>query len=219
MAVEKGIMDAEAAARLDNKDCYNLIFHPGFSTKSEISDISGRGVGMDVVKTRIAQMNGSVEVDSELGRGSTLIVKLPLTLAILPTLMVVLGEQPFALPLSSVVEIFSMDNARTNTVDGQLTIRVRDRALPLFYLREWLVKPGSAPEFEGTGHVVVANVGGVHVGLVVDQLVGQEEVVIKPLGAMLQGMEGMAGATITGDGKIALILDVPGLMRKYARRF
>lgn len=218
-AVEKGIMDAEAAARLDNKDCYNLIFHPGFSTKSEISDISGRGVGMDVVKTRIAQMNGSVEVDSELGRGSTLIVKLPLTLAILPTLMVVLGEQPFALPLSSVVEIFNMDNARTNTVDGQLTIRVRDRALPLFYLRNWLVKPGSAPEHEGTGHVVVANVGGVHVGLVVDQLVGQEEVVIKPLGAMLQGMEGMAGATITGDGKIALILDVPGLMRKYARRF
>ncbi|MFC1684910.1 chemotaxis protein CheA [Pseudomonadota bacterium] len=218
-AVEKGIMDTEAAARLDNKDCYNLIFHPGFSTKSEISDISGRGVGMDVVKTRIAQMNGSVEVDSELGRGSTLIVKLPLTLAILPTLMVVLGEQPFALPLSSVVEIFNMDNARTNTVDGQLTIRVRDRALPLFYLRNWLVKPGSAPEFEGTGHVVVANVGGVHVGLVVDQLVGQEEVVIKPLGAMLQGMEGMAGATITGDGKIALILDVPGLMRKYARRF
>lgn len=218
-AVEKGIMDAEAAARLDNKDCYNLIFHPGFSTKSEISDISGRGVGMDVVKTRIAQMNGTVEVDSEQGKGSTLIVKLPLTLAILPTLMVVLGVQPFALPLSSVVEIFNMDSARTNTVDGQLTIRVRDRALPLFYLRNWLVKPGAAPEPEGSGHVVVVNVGGVHVGLVVDHLVGQEEVVIKPLGAMLQGLEGMAGATITGDGKIALILDVPGLMRKYARRY
>jgi two-component system chemotaxis sensor kinase CheA len=218
-AVEKGIMDEEAAARLDNKDCYNLIFHPGFSTKTEISDVSGRGVGMDVVKTRISQMNGSVEVDSEQGKGSKIIVKLPLTLAILPTLMVVLGNQPFALPLSNVVEIFNMENARTNTVDGQLTIRVRKRALPLFYLRKWLVNDGSMPEKEKGGHVVVANVGGVHVGLVVDHLVGQEEVVIKPLGALLHGLEGMAGATITGDGKIALILDMPGLMRKYARRF
>ena len=218
-AVEKGIMDEESAARLDDRDCYNLIFHPGFSTKTEISDVSGRGVGMDVVKTRIAQMNGTVEIDSELGKGSTIIVKLPLTLAILPTLMVVLGRQPFALPLSNVVEIFNMDEARTNVVDGQLTIRVRERALPLFNLHNWLVTDASAPRAEDGGHVVVVNAGGVQVGLLVDYLVGQEEVVIKPLGALLQGLEGMAGATITGDGKIALILDVPGLMRKYARRF
>ena len=112
-----------------------------------------------------------------------------------------------------------MENARTNTVDGQLTIRVRERALPLFYLRKWLVQDGSSPEHEQGGHVVVANVGGTHIGLVVDHLVGQEEVVIKPLGALLHGLEGMAGATITGDGKIALILDMPGLLRKYARRF
>jgi two-component system chemotaxis sensor kinase CheA len=136
--------------------------------------------------------------------------------------MVVLGQQPFALPLASVVEIFNLDLSRTNTVDGQLTIRVRDRALPLFYLGRWLVSEVGygVPDGEGhSGHVVVVNVGGVQVGLVVDFLVGQEEVVIKPLGALLQGLEGMAGATITGDGKIALILDVPGLMRKYARRF
>ncbi len=221
-AVEKGMMDEDAAARLEDKDCYNLIFQPGFSTKTEISDVSGRGVGMDVVKTRIAQMNGSVEIDSVHGRGSKIIVKLPLTLAILPTLMVILGRQPFALPLASVVEIFNLDLSRTNTVDGQLTIRVRDRALPLFYLRNWLVTDHSMAETrqEGHhGHVVVVNVGGVQVGLVVDFLVGQEEVVIKPLGALLQGLDGMAGATITGDGKIALILDVPGLMRKYARRY
>ncbi len=218
LAVERGMMDAEAAARLDNKECYNLIFHPGFSTKKEISDISGRGVGMDVVKTRIAQMNGSVEVDSELGQGSIITVKLPLTLAILPTLMVILGEQPFALPLASVVEIFNLDLTKTNVVDGQLTIRVRGRALPLFYLREWLVKNGQPVDYSnGGGHVVVVNVANVQVGLVVDHLVGQEEVVIKPLGALLQGLEGMAGATITGDGNIALIMDVPGLMRKYAR--
>ncbi len=215
-AIEKGIMDEEAAARLDDKECFNLIFHAGFSTKIEISDVSGRGVGMDVVKTRIAQMNGTVDVDSELGKGSLITVKLPLTLAILPTLMVVLGTQPFALPLSNVVEIFNMDESRTNTVDGQLTIRVRGRALPLFNLHDWLISDANAPRGESGGHVVVVSSGGVHIGLIVDYLIGQEEVVIKPLGALLQGLEGMAGATITGDGKIALILDVPGLMQKYA---
>jgi two-component system chemotaxis sensor kinase CheA len=218
-AVEKGMMDSEAAARLDNKDCFNLIFQPGFSTKTEISDISGRGVGMDVVKTRIAQMNGSVEINSELGRGSQITIKLPLTLAILPTLMVLLEQQPFALPLASVVEIFNLDLGRTNVVDGQLTIMVRERALPLFYLRKWLIRGGSGSHNDSVGHVVVVNVGGVQVGLVVDHLIGQEEVVIKSLGAMLQGVAGMAGATITGDGKIALILDVPGLLRKYARKY
>ena len=219
-AVEKGMMDEDAAARLEEKDCYNLIFHPGFSTKTEISDVSGRGVGMDVVKTRIAQMNGMVEIDSVKGKGSKITIKLPLTLAILPTLMVILGQQPFALPLASVVEIFNLDLSRTNTVDGQLTIRVRDRALPLFYLRNWLVRDNAYANGQDRpqGHVVVVNVGGVQVGLVVHFLVGQEEVVIKPLGALLQRLQGMAGATITGDGKIALILDVPGLMRKYARR-
>lgn len=215
-AVEKGMMDQEAADRLDEKECYNLIFQPGFSTKTEISDVSGRGVGMDVVKTGIVKMNGSVGIDSELGRGSTIVIKLPLTLAILPTLMVVLGTQPFALPLASVVEIFNLNLNRTNVVDGQLTIMVRERALPLFYLRNWLV---AGSEENSQGHVVVANVGGRPVGLVVDYLVGQEEVVIKPLGKMLQGLDGMAGATITGDGKIALIIDVPGLIRKYVQKY
>ncbi|MEW8029543.1 MAG: chemotaxis protein CheA [Candidatus Thiodiazotropha sp.] len=219
-AVEKGMMDSEAAARLDDKECFNLIFAPGFSTKTEISDVSGRGVGMDVVKTRIAQMNGSVEIDSEWGQGSIITIKLPLTLAILPTLMVVLGQQPFALPLASVVEIFNLNLKRTNVVDGQLTIMVRERALPLFYLRNWLIpdKPISDDD-KSKGHVVIVNVGNIQVGLVVDHLIGQEEVVIKPLGALLQGLDGMAGATITGDGKIALIVDVPGLMRKYAKKY
>jgi two-component system chemotaxis sensor kinase CheA len=216
-AVEKGMMDEEAAARLSDKDLYNLIFHPGFSTKTEISDVSGRGVGMDVVKTGIAQINGSVEIDSQLGVGSVILIKLPLTLAILPTLMVKLNTQPFALPLSTVVEIFNLDLNQTNVVDGQLTIMVRERALPLFYLSKWLI--GENVTNDEQGHVVVVNVGGIQVGLVVDHLIGQEEVLIKPLGAMLQGLEGMAGATITGDSNIALILDVPGLLRKYARRF
>lgn len=217
-AVEKGLMDEESAARLDEKECYHLIFHAGFSTKTEISDISGRGVGMDVVKTRIAQLNGSVEIDSKKGKGSRLSIRVPLTLAIMPTLMVVLGKQPFALPLASVSEIFDLDENRTNVVDGQLTVMVRNKALPLFYLRKWLVRRPSADADSGGGHVVMVQVGNQKVGFVVDQLIGQEEVVIKPLGAMLQGMPGFAGATITGDGRIALILDVPSLMKKYARR-
>jgi two-component system chemotaxis sensor kinase CheA len=216
-AVEKGIMDEESAARLDDKDCYNLIFAPGFSTKSEISDVSGRGVGMDVVKTRITQMNGTVEIDSKDGKGSTIIIKVPLTLAIMPTLMVKLGGQAFALPLASVMEILDLDLTKSNVVDGQQVVMVRERALPLFYLGDWLVNdPGYCSKSSGTGHVVVVNAGGRQIGFVVDQLIGQEEVVIKPLGAKLHGLDGLSGATITGDGQIALILDVPGMMRKYA---
>lgn len=216
-AVEKGLMDAEAAARLDDRDCYNLIFAAGFSTKDEISDVSGRGVGMDVVKTRIGQLNGTVEIDSELGKGSRLMIRVPLTLAIMPTLMVKVGAQPFALPLGSVSEIFDLDETRTNTIDGQLCVMVRQKALPLYYLRDWLVTNGAQQEAGTVSHVVVVHVGSQRVGFVVEQLVGQEEVVIKPLGAFLQGLAGFAGATITGDGRIALILDVPSLMKAYAR--
>ncbi|WP_198263320.1 chemotaxis protein CheA [sulfur-oxidizing endosymbiont of Gigantopelta aegis] len=210
--VEKGLMDEEVAARLDDKECYNLIFMPGFSTKDEISDISGRGVGMDVVKTRIAQLNGGIDIDSEEGKGTRIAIKVPLTLAIMPTLMVKLKEQAFALPLVSVNEIFHLDLTKTNTVDGQLVIMVREKPLPLFYLTRWLVKGAEYDELPDEGHVVVVHVGTKKVGFVVNHLIGQEEVVIKPLGSMLQGTDGLAGATITGDGKIALILDVPTLM-------
>lgn len=217
VVVEKGLMDEESAARLEDKECYNLIFMPGFSTKTEISDVSGRGVGMDVVKTRISQMNGIVEIDSVEGEGSTIIIKVPLTLAIMPTLMVVLGGQAFALPLASVLEILDLDLRTTNIVDGQLVIMVREKALPIFFLSEWLVNdPDYTTDKQVFGHVVIVNAGGRAIGFVVDQLIGQEEVVIKPLGAKLQGLDGLAGATITGDGKIALILDVPGLMNRYA---
>ena len=217
-AINKGVLDEESAARLEEKDCYNLIFAPGFSTKTEISDVSGRGVGMDVVKTRIVQLNGSVEIDSKKGKGSIIIIKVPLTLAIMPTLMVMLERQIFALPLASVNEIFHLDLTRTNIVDGQLVVMVRDKALPLFYLRHWLIKEGFGQPLPTEGHVVVVSMGVQRIGFVVDTLIGQEEVVIKPLGALLHGMKGLAGATITGDGRISLILDIPGLMQRYARR-
>lgn len=217
IAIDKGLMDEESASRLEDRECFQLIFMPGFSTKQEISDISGRGVGMDVVKTRINQMNGTVEIDSVKGKGTTLVIKVPLTLAIMPTLMVKLETQTFALPLASVVEILDLDLSKTNVVDGQEVVLVRDQALPLFYLRDWLIDGRrSAARSRAEGNVVVVNVGGKHVGFVVDHLIGQEEVVIKALGAKLHGLVGLAGATITGDGMIALILDVPGLMKRYA---
>lgn len=216
IAVEKGLMDAETAARMTDHDCFNLIFAPGFSTKKEISDISGRGVGMDVVKTRIAQLNGTVEIDSVLDKGTRISIKVPLTLAIMSTLMVKLETQLFALPLVSVSEIFHLDLTRTNVMDGKLVVLVRERTLPLFYLNHWLVKGQKNAEVPKEGHVVVVHIGNQRVGFVVDELIGQEEVVIKPLGALLHGTMGLAGATITGDGGIALILDVPGLMQRYA---
>ena len=216
-AVEKGLLDRDVADRLSDLECYNLIFAPGFSTKTEISDVSGRGVGMDVVKTKISQLNGTVNVFSTKGQGSRIVIKVPLTLAIMPTLMVMLGNQAFAFPLVNVNEIFHLDLSRTNVVDGQEVVIVRDKALPLFYLKRWLVSNASHEE-PGEGHVVILSVGTQRIGFVVDQLVGQEEVVIKPLGKMLQGTPGMSGATITGDGRIALILDVPSMLKRYARR-
>ncbi|WP_410480844.1 chemotaxis protein CheA [Pseudomonas plecoglossicida] len=216
-AVEKGLMDKDAAERLSESDCYNLIFAPGFSTKTEISDVSGRGVGMDVVKTKISQLNGSINIYSAKGQGSKIVIKVPLTLAIMPTLMVMLANQAFAFPLVNVNEIFHLDLSRTNVVDGQEVVIVRDKALPLFYLKRWLVQ-GQVHEEQHEGHVVILSVGTQRIGFVVDQLVGQEEVVIKPLGKMLQGTPGMSGATITGDGRIALILDVPSMLKRYAAR-
>jgi len=216
IAVEKGLFDEDTANRLSDTEAYNLIFAPGFSTKKEISDVSGRGVGMDVVKTKITQLNGTVEIKSELGKGTRFIIKVPLTLAIMPTLMFMLGQQTFAFPLVSVNEIFHMDLTKSHIVDGQDCVAIRDQAIPLFYMKDWLVKNsyGDRPD---NAHVVIVTVGTRRVGFVVDQLIGQEEVVIKPLGKMLQGTPGMAGATITGDGTIALILDIPSLLRRYAK--
>lgn len=218
-AVEKGIMDQDVADRLTENECFNLIFAAGFSTKEQISDVSGRGVGMDVVKTKIAQLNGSIQIESQMNVGTSIRIKVPLTLAIMPTLMVMLKDQAFAFPLASVNEIFHLDLTQTNIVDGQEVVVVRDKAIPLFHLKRWLVKNYVRTDgAEESAHVVVVSVGTKRVGFVVDQLVGQEEVVIKPLGRMLHGTPGMSGATITGDGRIALILDVPSMLARYAKR-
>lgn len=215
-AVEKGVYEQDAADRLTENECFNLIFAAGFSTKEQISDVSGRGVGMDVVKTKIGQLNGQISIVSKLGKGSRIIIKVPLTLAIMPTLMIMLGDQSFALPLVNVVEIFHLDLTKTNIVDGRECIVVRDKVFPLFHIKRWLVGKGKGQEEPANAHVVIVAMGTKQVGFVVDQLVGQEEVVIKPLGRALQGTPGMAGATITGDGRIALIIDVPSLLQHYS---
>ncbi|MGX5913408.1 chemotaxis protein CheA [Aliidiomarina sp. Khilg15.8] len=218
IAISKGVLDEDSASRLTDEEAYNLIFAAGFSTKTEISDVSGRGVGMDVVKTKINQLNGSIKIDSELGRGTILQIKVPLTLAILPTLMVLVAKQTFALPLAQVSEIIGLDPELINTVDGQRTMIVRKRAIPLFYLEHWLQRGADRGTRPTEGHVVVVQLGTQQVGFVVDGLIGQEEVVIKPLDSLLQGTPGMAGATITSDGGIALILDISSLLKHYAKR-
>jgi two-component system, chemotaxis family, sensor kinase CheA len=215
-AVNKGLMDSESASRLDDKDCFDLIFMPGLSTKEEISDVSGRGVGMDVVKTKITQLNGTIDISSEIGKGTQLKIKVPLTLAILPTLMVQLGSRKFALPLSNVNEIFELSSKKTSVVDGREVVLNRGKAPPVFYLRNWLLNGSEPNEPKGESpQVIMVQVAHSMVGLVVDQVIGQEEVVIKPLGAMLHGLPGLAGSTITGDGNIAIILDVQGLLKRY----
>lgn len=218
--IEKGLMDEDSISRLNDKEIYNLIFLPGFSIKKEISDISGRGVGMDVVKTRINQLNGMIEIDSEPGKGTTMLIKVPLTLAIMPTLMVKLGEQEqtFALPLVNVNEILELDMNNVNEVNGNKVIVVRGKTVPLVYLSNCLTNKIKSYD-NATGHVVIVTIGTNHVGLLVDKLVGREEVVIKPLGAMLQGTTGLAGATITGNGKIALIVDLPDLIQSGVSGF
>ncbi|MCP4494664.1 MAG: chemotaxis protein CheA [Gammaproteobacteria bacterium] len=215
--VEKGLMDSDSASRLSDKDCFDLIFLPGLTTKQEITNVSGRGVGMDVVKTKINQLNGTIDIESELGKGTVLKIKVPLTLAILPTLMVQLGNRKFALPLSNVSEIFELSSKKTSIVDGREVVMNRGKAPPVFHLRKWLLNGNADSEPVGEApQVIMVQVASSQVGLVVDHVIGQEEVVIKPLGALLHGLPGMAGSTITGDGNIAIILDVQGLLKRHA---
>jgi len=208
-AVEKGVIRADAGARLTARECLELIFLPGFSTRQEVSEVSGRGVGMDVVKARIAELKGSVAIDSKPGQGTAICVRVPLTLAILPTLMVRLGDQVFAIPVASVLDIFHYDPERACDLDGLPVLALAEHALPLVDLRRW--RDRAAPPPCAAQLVVVGQVDGERRGFVVDEVLGREEVVIKPLGAGLRGLAAYAGATVTGDGRIALILDLPGL--------
>lgn len=214
-AVARGQVAAEIAAKMTREEMFALMFAPGLSTCEQVSEVSGRGVGMDVVKTRMSELNGVIKVESELGVGTTIQVRLPLTLAILPTLMIRLRQRVFAVPLTHVVEVFFLDRERVRRVDGREMIMARGKPLPLLFLHRHLLHGVSEPE--GVAYVVVVQIGSDKLGFVTDDVLGQEEVVIKPLGALLHGVRGFAGATITGDGKIALIIDVNGLLRNIGQ--
>jgi two-component system chemotaxis sensor kinase CheA len=211
-AVEKGVIDAAQAARLSEVECYELIFRPGFSTAAQISDISGRGVGMDVVKTRVAELGGTLQVHSRLGSGSTLELTVPLTLAILRVLMVRVGDRLFALPLGNVSEVFELQPQHDHMLDGRRVAAHRGRALVLGDLAGWAGTGGA-----GGRNVVVLHVGHMHLGCLVHEVIGREDVMVKPLGPLFEGVPGVAGATVTGDGRLALVLDLAVLSQDDGR--
>ena len=205
-AVEKGVIDQAGAARLSEGECYELIFRPGFSTAAVVSDISGRGVGMDVVKTRVAELGGTLQVSSKLGHGSQLELTVPLTLAILRVLMVRVDARLLALPLGNVEEVFELAPGQDRLLDGSMVARHRGRALRLANLAGW------AGVTSSTGrHVVVLHIGHLRLGCLVHEVIGREDVIVKPLGHLFNGVPGIAGATVTGDGRLALVLDLASL--------
>ncbi|WP_114239956.1 chemotaxis protein CheA [Dyella sp. C9] len=205
-AVEKGVIDEAQAARLSENECYELIFRPGFSTAATVSDISGRGVGMDVVKTRVAELGGTLQVRSQLGRGSTLELAVPLTLAIQRVLMVRVGGRLLALPLSNVEEVFELSPGQKQQLDGRVVAAHRGRALALADLGGWVGVGGPSG-----GHVVVLHIGHLRLGCLVHEVLGREDVMVKPLGPLCEGGPAVAGATVTGDGRLALVMDLAGL--------
>ncbi|MFT7486423.1 MAG: two-component system chemotaxis sensor kinase CheA, partial [Candidatus Paceibacteria bacterium] len=233
-AIEKGIISRERARVMNKRDALRLIFHPGFTTKDQVSDISGRGVGMDVVLTNIQVLGGTIEIDSEQGVGTTIGIKLPLTLAIIPALIVRSGMECFALPQLNIVELVRVReggaNSRIKNLKGAEVLRLRGKLLPLLRLRKILAKPtgdslvperpdsstaagasgGSAPS-QQTSNIIVVSAGQIRYGLVVDELRDSEEIVVKPLGRHIKDAPCFTGATILGDGQIALILDVAGI--------
>lgn len=212
-ALEKGLITAEAASRMSEQECINLIFTPGFSTASQISDVSGRGVGMDIVRAHIEKINGIIDIDSEVGKGTTFTIKLPLTLAINRSLLVRVRENVLAIPLVNVVEIINVESDKINSMQNQEVTVVRGNVLPLFKLDAVLGWPPREEKTERTKlPVVVAGISDKRVGFIVDTLIGEQEIVIKPLGDYLGQIPGLAGATILGDGRVALILDVRGLV-------
>jgi len=219
-AVEKGQMSREDAQALSDAEAIELIFRPGMSTKQQVTDLSGRGVGMDIVRTNIERLNGSVEIQTEVGVGTTFELALPLTLAIIPAMLVTTGNNVYAVPLSSVVEVHRLTERQILTVDGREVIRLRNQVLPVLHLRRLFhVEAGNGSNGHGAiGQLVVIRWGRTEAGLVVDELIGNQQVVIKSLGPLLTGIRGLAGGSILGNGRIALILDVPNLIKLAARR-
>ncbi|NLT22820.1 MAG: chemotaxis protein CheA [Syntrophorhabdus sp.] len=209
---EKGLMNEAELASLSPKEAMNLIFIPGLSTAQKISKVSGRGVGMDVVRTNIEKMNGQAHIDSEEGKWTKLTIKLPLTLAIMRALIVKVAEELFAIPLNTVTELVKLKEGLIKTVDKNEVLVLRNTVIPIVDLSKAFLMQG--PE-DGSGYVVICSIGEKTIGIKVNSVIGQEEVVIKPLGEFLKDIKGISGATIRGDGKVILILDIPSVILNY----
>ncbi|WP_024787069.1 MULTISPECIES: response regulator [unclassified Lebetimonas] len=211
-AIEKGLITSQEAENMSDKEAFMLIFKPGFSTAAKVTSVSGRGVGMDVVKTNIEKLNGIIEVDSIPGKGTTFKLKIPLTLAIIQALLVASQEELFAVPLSNVIETVRIVEEDIYTIEGKSVLKLRDEILPLVNMAD-VFKIEKVLEPDKYLYVVILGLGATKIGLIVDSFIGQEEIVIKSLGEFLKGIPGIAGATIRGDGKVTLILDVGSLMK------
>ncbi len=217
-AVRKGLMSAENAGRLSDDEAINLIFAPGFSSAETVTDVSGRGVGMDIVRTNIEKINGSVNVHTRVGEGTTFSIRLPLTLAIINALLVRVGEAVFTIPLASVHETMRIRTDSLHTVQQREVVLVRGHALPLVRLSEVFARGGQRVERLASEwcYVVAVRTGRSDLGLVVDALIGEQEVVIKSIGGAIGDVEGIAGATILGDGRVSMIVDVPKVVDRLA---
>ncbi|TQR32324.1 hybrid sensor histidine kinase/response regulator [Campylobacter sp. MIT 99-7217] len=214
-AIEKNLISEKDAEQMSDKEAYALIFKPGFSTAAKVTNVSGRGVGMDVVKTNIEKLNGIIEIDSELGKGMVIKVKIPLTLAIIQSLLVGTQEEYYAIPLASVLETVRVPIDDIYTIEGKNVLRLRDEVLSLVRLSD-VFGVKQILESEDQTYVVVVGVAESKLGIIVDTLIGQEEIVIKSMGDYLQNIPGIAGATIRGDGRVTLIIDV-GVMMDLAK--
>jgi two-component system chemotaxis sensor kinase CheA len=217
-AVQRGLLTSERASQMSDYEALNIIFLPGFSTAEKVTNVSGRGGGMDVVKTNIEKIGGTVDLQSKMGEGTKLKIKIPLTLAIIPALIVNSGGERFAIPQVSLLELLRIDADQTATqiesIHGAPVYRLRGKLLPLVYLNRELKLPNPAKDGPSAVNIVVLQADGHPFGLVVDDINDTEEIVVKPLGKQLKGVGAFAGATIMGDGRVALILDVLGIAQR-----
>ncbi|WP_457568883.1 chemotaxis protein CheA [Desulfurobacterium sp.] len=207
-AIEKGLITPDQAKQMTEKDAYSIILMPGFSTNDQVTELSGRGVGMDVVASVIYSLRGTIEIESEEGKGTTILLKLPLTVAIIRTLIIGVNNQIFSIPLHAIIEIVKYDKEKVKNVGRFKSLVLRDEVLPLFSLNELL----GVEESGEKNFIVVVKVGEKYIAVSVDKLYGEEEIVIKSMGALLEDIPGIAGATIAGDGKVILILDINSLL-------
>lgn len=207
-AIEKGLITADA--ELTAKEIFNLIFEPGFSTAEKVTNVSGRGVGMDVVKRAIDSLRGRIDIDSKEGKGSLITIRLPLTLAIIDGLQVKVDDGYFVIPLSLVEECVELTRKDVDEANGQQFVNLRGEIVPYIRIREWFDIDGESPDIE---QIVITGLEGSRIGVVVDTVIGEHQTVIKSLGRVYRDVEGISGATIKGDGTLALILDIPKLFR------